>query len=304
MKIIKGLMLFALLVVCASSCFNPPEFSNTPKISLEDIYFGVSPGNTKPDSVVLSIKFQDGDGDLGLEDNPQSDLTKYLAHSSDPFHPKTYFLANGGDLIPVSTYTAYTDETPPRYFTPVLNLGESQEGKLATDRTREDPPYTDLPPNVFPDECYHYTETDLYVVGGDARVLDNSYNIIDTMTDFTVPVYIVHESFYTEKNPNNFNIEVEWFVYNVDSAKYVVFNWEEQNAAVGCAPSFDGRFPVISQSDNALEGVIHYSMKSNGFLILFSTSKFKLRIQIKDLALNRSNYIETEELTLQDIRRQ
>src|SRR5690349_10721015 len=108
MKITKGLLLFGMLMVAVSACFNPPEFQNTPRIDINtnDIYFGVTPSPTTPDSIVVPIRFQDGDGNLGLE----TDVTKNPLHFSDPFHPNTYFLADDGDLTPVTTYTAYSNE--------------------------------------------------------------------------------------------------------------------------------------------------------------------------------------------------
>ncbi|HEY3406388.1 MAG TPA: hypothetical protein VGK59_23530 [Ohtaekwangia sp.] len=298
MKLIKGLLLFGLLVAGTSSCFEPPDFADEPKINLDDIYFGVSPSLTDMDSVVIELRFEDGDGNLGLVDNQQENFGLYIAHTSDPFHPNNYFLADNGNLTPVTTFTGYSNDN--RTFTPVLNLQPNQQGMLATDRTRNEPGYEDLEPNTFPDKCYHYTNVKLYIVGDDSRVIDDTYNIIDTIRDFEVPLYVVEESFYTEKNPNHFNIFVDWLVYDPGIGDYVEYNWEE--SSLECAASFDGRFPVISQTDTPLEGVIRYSMKSNGFLIILGFSKFKLRIRIQDTDLNSSNIIETPEYTLQDIR--
>src|SRR5688572_17534632 len=131
MKIIKGLLLFGL-VAGASSCFDPPEFDDIPKIDFEGLYFGVTPDDGEMDSVVLSIKFQDGDGDLGLESNAERNPN----HFSTPFQSSFYYLESGGGLIPVSTYVGVTDEDAPRYFNPVLDLGSNQNGLLATIRTR------------------------------------------------------------------------------------------------------------------------------------------------------------------------
>ena len=54
------------------SCVKEPEFSTTPAISFSSIQkitktsndgFG---GKTKIDSIIMSIRFEDGDGDLGI----------------------------------------------------------------------------------------------------------------------------------------------------------------------------------------------------------------------------------------------
>jgi hypothetical protein len=80
MKAIKGVSLFfAGLIILVSSCFNPPEFGLVPEIEYESIYFAEAPvGASTPDSIVVSIRFKDGDGDLGLDPaNPE--------HSEYPF---------------------------------------------------------------------------------------------------------------------------------------------------------------------------------------------------------------------------
>jgi hypothetical protein len=51
--------------VLLASCFNEPEFSNIPRIKFEGLYFGKSNIEDNPDSLVLTLSFEDGDGDLG-----------------------------------------------------------------------------------------------------------------------------------------------------------------------------------------------------------------------------------------------
>ena len=78
--------LLYFLFVCdgLSSCFKEPDFSMTPQIEFADITKQVRLdqfiGATK-DSVVISIKFQDGDGDLGL-----SETEKEVAQATDDFN--------------------------------------------------------------------------------------------------------------------------------------------------------------------------------------------------------------------------
>jgi len=133
----------------------------------------------------------------------------------------------------------------------------------------------------------------------------------DTLPDFVKPyncinweVYkennIVKDTLYFELNPNYSNIIVEFLVKNPDGT-FTEFDWKKAFNFPNCGISFDGRFPILYKEKPGapLEGTIRYGMGSIGFKILFSTKTLKLRVQIKDRALNKSNFIETPEFTLQ-----
>jgi hypothetical protein len=69
--------------VILSSCLREPEWSSTPVIKFEKIEkitkvsndgFG---GKTKLDSVIMFIRFQDGDGDLGLTESQLKSSIQY-----------------------------------------------------------------------------------------------------------------------------------------------------------------------------------------------------------------------------------
>ena len=65
----QGFIFFSLLALCLSSCYKEPNFEMTPAIEFEaitkDIRLDQFTG-AKKDSIIVSIKFKDGDGDLGL----------------------------------------------------------------------------------------------------------------------------------------------------------------------------------------------------------------------------------------------
>lgn len=300
MKITKGLLLFGL-VLGVSSCFETPEFDDVPKISLDDLYFGVANANSSNglDSVVLSIKFQDGDGDLGLE----ATVNRNPSHFSDPFNASFFHLESDGDLIPISTYVGVTDENAPRYFNPVLNLDSDQTGILATLRTKDKPEYQDenLPDYVIPDRCGVYISDSVYILGDDIRIIDNSFPNVEEIPGFNPPLYKVKDIFYIKKNPDTDNIKVTW-LKKVPNGSFVEINWQDQNFTQ-CTLGYDSRFQVVSKSKGPIEGIIRYSMKSSGFSIVLNNEKLKLRVQIKDRALHQSNIIETDEFTLSGIRK-
>lgn len=72
-----------LVLACLQACVQEPNFPMTPNISFRSIQkitkttsdgFG---GNTKIDSLILGVNFQDGDGDLGLTDADAKANPKY-----------------------------------------------------------------------------------------------------------------------------------------------------------------------------------------------------------------------------------
>jgi hypothetical protein len=124
-------------------------------------------------------------------------------------------------------------------------------------------------------------------------------NIIDSLLIDNIKYYGVKDTIYFEKNPNHNNIKVEFFVQ--ENGVFEPFDWVTAFPP-DCGETFDGRFPRLSDESKPLEGTIRYSMESAGFLSLFSIKKIRLRISIKDRALNTSNVIETE-FTLNQIRK-
>ncbi len=98
-----------------SGCYNPPEFPVEPTIQFSDIIY--KQVENRPDSLILVIEFQDGDGDLGLradEYNP-------------PYNDVWYFYKDIEERI-------------------LLSYGD-----------RFAPPWDTLPPYEFPYICQNYT---------------------------------------------------------------------------------------------------------------------------------------------------
>jgi hypothetical protein len=274
MKIINGLAIFGITVF-VTSCFDPPEFPTVPEIMFENIQF-----YDNPDSLVVSIAFKDGNGDLGLS---QSEL-------DSPFHAVNYFLENGtGELITLAT------EPRNANLPPLIKLSDGQNGTLTRFRTRKKAEYSYLP--LY--NCVSYRYDSVYVSEEDMRIFDTTTFTYKKIQSTDPNVYVVYDTFYYELNPNYFNIEVEFLIK--DGQEFKVFDWQEEF----CTIAYNQRFPVLSETISGLEGTLHYSMVSGsgGFTVTFSIKTLKLRIQIKDRALNLSNVIETPEFTLDKIRK-
>lgn len=267
-----------------TACFDPPEFPLTPEIDFEGIYFREAKAVGERDSLVLTISFRDGNGDLGLS---STDI-------EPPYHDVNYYLATpGGDTLSLEKETVYLEL--PQF----VKVPPGVTGKLVTVRTAEDPLYDNLIPAYIDDHesCTYYTYTAVLVDEGDKEIIDDVS--IDTVLSYNgIPdIYVLLDTFYYKRNPNYSNIEVEFWIK--EGSGYKLFDWEKEF----CTISFNQRFPVLTEDEGPLEGSLQYAMVTSGMKSLFSIKTMKLRIRIRDRSLNISNEIETPEFTLDKIKR-
>lgn len=113
------------------SCFDPPEYSNIPKIEFEKVTFIDQSDNTLPDSLIVIIRFMDGDGDLGLDANNPSDTLF-------PYQTRTFF-----DTIPNSPVGYYFPQGPDNFY-------------ITYKTKRTNPNYDTLPPFSKPYNCVNW----------------------------------------------------------------------------------------------------------------------------------------------------
>ena len=73
MNISRGYLyfiLFSLIILIIQSCAEKPTFSFIPEIEFESIeIIKVGEGLVAKDSVIVRVRFKDGDGDLGLNND-------------------------------------------------------------------------------------------------------------------------------------------------------------------------------------------------------------------------------------------
>ncbi len=86
-----GLVLIVLSAVVLSACFKAPEFANIPSISFNKIIFKKGNSDFDPDSLILTVNFQDGDGDLGLRSKG--------VDTGPPYHDLWFFTKSDGSLV-------------------------------------------------------------------------------------------------------------------------------------------------------------------------------------------------------------
>jgi hypothetical protein len=302
-KLTSKVIVFVMAALAISSCFEEPEFSNVPEIEFDDIYYGESEAGD--DSVVLSIRFRDGDGDLGNLRYELLDGT-VINDEDDPIHANNYYLSTGGSsLQEVGTITYYTDTIPPFVGpfpdeqVPMLVLStRGRTGKLVTLKNQAgftgNAQVPSLPAFDRDFYCRDYNITALYVHESDWGILDDSYYVRGpVVTDFNNEKFKkIVDTVYYKPNPNHYTLEVKFFIDNVE------YDWFEEFCT-----TYNGRLSRLSDTDSPLDGVIRYKMTSEFWRFIFSVRKLRLKVKLRDRALNVSNEITTPEFTLEDIKR-
>ncbi len=109
-KILSNIALVALLGLAATSCYKAPEFANEPEISFNNIVFSKGTEELEPDSLILTINFKDGDGDLGL----RSEGTD----TREPYNDLWYFIKDDGSFVTLSDRGTPGFESLPPYEFP------------------------------------------------------------------------------------------------------------------------------------------------------------------------------------------
>jgi hypothetical protein len=268
--VISGAAWVGLMGLFLLSCFDPPEYSNIPAIEYESVSFIDVNDVSDPDSLILVVRFKDGDGDMGLD-------ADFFGDTLFPYNPQFFF-----DTIQSPTVPYYYPEEEfwmgnPQFRpeNPVFITYETYrtkrygwKSKLLVDT---------LPPFVKPYNCINW-------------VIRSVNNKVDT--------------FYFERNPYHYNFHVDFLVKNPNGT-FTEFDWTKEFTYPNCGITLDGRFPILSKDLSraaALDGKIRYSMGSTGFNFLFSIKTLKLRVTVFDRSLNESNVVETPEFTLQQIR--
>lgn len=285
MRVIKSVVLFCFLLAGISSCFEPPDFNDAPEISFNKIEFKVTPEFSEMDTLVLYIDFKDGNGDIGFNKSN-------LQHFSDPFHPYAYYLETPGGVRPVATEQVRITAPDPIPQEVSLLKASPPLGKLVTNRTRTKPGYGFLPPlNPGKLGCQDYIVSYLIIPPELLSTIDTTYNVVASSGSGAV---LIRDTLYYDRNPNFYNIRVRF--YQKINGVLQEFSWENEFCS-----TFNGRLPMLSDSNSPLEGTIRYNMQSLGFLSLFSVKTLALDVIITDRTL-QSDSIRTPEFTLDRIR--
>lgn len=306
---VRFIALSILLSITLFSCFRPDDFDEVPRIAFEKLEFREVAGNI-PDSLILTIDFQDGDGNLGLLESfdlpPVHSFdfivdanNRFVTLSGEGFEPPFDRVFPGPDpngspqlLLfdrdPNADYSDF-DNRPPK-FDCQFYVVDSIEA------------FWGVP---FPPYDLSRSENRLGLIGFDCSSNAPPCVVRDTLLDQNGSTFFQTklDTFYIAKNEQNRNIFVDFF--RKRSGEYEFIDWTRAFSENGCGPDFNARFPVfdekILQNENPIEGTIRYSMQSEGFRLLLRNDTFKIQVRILDGSFNSSNTVESPDLTLQQI---
>ena len=265
MRFIQQISIITLLLTGLASCFDPPEYPVTPSITYENVVFKDSDDPTISDTLVVSINFKDGDGNLGIDGTL----------NVPPFNNRWYFRTS-----PATQCESGLSEPCSKIQRSVYDPAKLDE-YITYKMRRTTPGYDTLPEFKTPYNCTNYE----IVYDELLRPTDTIYFQLNKgFYNFFMDIYV--------KQPDASFQKFDW-------SRQFTFPLCVTDGSNGRFPVFT-KGDDLSQKI-PLEGTINYRFTSTALLATFSIKTIKLKIRIVDRDFNFSNEIETPEFTLQQI---
>ncbi|MBX7126270.1 MAG: hypothetical protein K1X47_11310 [Cyclobacteriaceae bacterium] len=263
MKSIRPALWILMASALAGGCFTPPTFPVVPLIEFDKVEFQDVKDPSASDTLTLSIKFKDGDGDLGIDQS----------ETEPPFHDRTYFIESGNNLITYETKrTVAGYDSLPNFVTPYNCLSWDV---IAKDTTVSRILFAADP--------------------GDRTVLRKGKYVPRTTDTLYYQLNPYRNNMVVEMLVKN--ADGSFKPFDVTG----IFKYPNCLADL-FSGRFPILAKDLSQK-SPLEGTIHYKMQSAAFTLFFSIKVLKIRVYIYDRAFHKSNVIETPEFTLQSIKK-
>lgn len=270
-------LLAPFLIIPFLGCEDTPDFSDTPRISFDKVEFKTS---ASADSLNIFIDFEDGDGNLGLDDR----------FSTGEFSNRFYYTNENGEVIT-------TDE-----------IGNPGYSGLPPNSFPEGCGHWMESPSI-----------DAFLTLGGFEIAPGQEQqfLLSSGLDFDYDAGTINDTIYYDLNPNHQNMTIDFLILDNDGQDYTdengqayrLFDWKTDLPDVSppCNSDLILRFPVLNDNlnENApIEGNLKYSINNFRGLIqnAFGSYEMRLRISIKDRAFNESNKVITPLFSLSEIR--
>jgi len=257
--------MLTLVTLLLDGCFEPPQYPTAPSISFQKVTFKDCSSPSVADTLVVNIKFTDGDGNLGLDGE----------ETLPPYNSRWYYR-----VIPATQCELGLSEPCSKIKRSTFD--PSRLSEFVTYKMRRTVAgYDTLPEFITPWNCTNYE-----VVFNDLlRPVDTIY--FEANSKF----HNFYLDFYVKQNDGSFQ-KFDW-------SRQYTYPLCVVNGGYGRFPVLakDGNLSL----QIPLEGSIQYRFPSTALLAVFSIKTLKLKIRIVDRDFNTSNEVETPEFTLQQI---
>ena len=143
------------VIVCVAtslllgSCFDPPQYSPVPLIEFDNIVFKDVTDPAASDSLILTIRFKDGDGDLGLSTDETGCYN--VDGKQVCYNPRYYFQLPDGTFITYKNYrinhASGKNDTLPAFIKPANCLKwdvRTVNGKVDTFYVQQNPDFYNI----------------------------------------------------------------------------------------------------------------------------------------------------------------
>ena len=253
-------------ILIAGSCFEPPQYPDTPLITYNSVIFKDCINPSVADTLILKVDFKDGDGNLGIDGQD----------NTPPFNNRWYFRINPASQCE-SGLAEPCSKIKRSSFDPA-RLNDYVTYKLR----RTNPKYDTLPAFTSPYNCTNYE-----------IIYDN---------ELLKPV----DTIYMQLNKGFFNFYMDIYVKQNNGSFQKFDWTKQFSYPLCVTNGANGRFPILAKDNDLslsipLEGTITYRFPSTALLATFGVKTLKLKIRIVDRTFNFSNEIESPEFTLQQV---
>jgi hypothetical protein len=265
MVFLRQLTISAFLTIGLASCFEPPAYPIVPQIEFAGVVFKDCTSPSVADTLVVSVDFKDGDGNLGIDGED----------SAPPFNNRWYFRKT-----PASQCEAGVPEPCSKIKRSTFD--RARLGEFVTYKMRRTTPgYDTLPEFKTPYNCTNYE-----------IVFDDLLRPIDTIYfQLNQQFFNFFLDLYVKQNDGTFK-KFDW-------TRQFTYPLCVTNGSYGRFPILAKDNNLSLQIP--LEGTINYRFPSTALLATFSIKTLKLKIRIVDRDFNYSNEIESPEFTLQQV---
>ncbi|MEM0939120.1 MAG: hypothetical protein AAF600_04025 [Bacteroidota bacterium] len=276
-----------IVILTLTSCFDEPEFSDTPKIEFESLEFADSPTT---DSLILTFSFEDGEANFGVLANDFGAEYNLFVDSEQK----------------VLTAANIDSASPPIFLAPIVFdnvIPIRQDGNTIIVQ-----PGATSYPAFLQTEVFTNDANDIAFEC--PNIINQTLNLFDTLD---VAVYELDDPFYENILIQDIDSEVP-ALYIEEYNNFIIFferivNGEPEEipfreivGSESCdVGNFNARIPLFDQEGES--GTITYNIISAVLRIPLESNPFRLRFFVYDRLGNKSNEVVTPTFLLNEITR-